>query len=68
MSDDGPGISPEALGRIFDPFYTTKPTGMGLGLSIAQQLVAESATRLEVVSTPGVQTTFAVVCPPASFF
>ena len=68
VSDDGPGISPDVLGRVFDPFFTTKPTGTGLGLSIAQQLVAESSARLEVLSTPGVQTTFTVVCAPASFY
>ena len=61
--DDGPGIAPADLPRIFDPFFTTKPTGTGLGLSIAQQIVSESRGRLEVTSTRGGPTTFAVVVP-----
>jgi C4-dicarboxylate-specific signal transduction histidine kinase len=34
VQDSGPGLKPECLDHIFDPFYTTKPTGMGMGLSI----------------------------------
>ncbi|HTJ84153.1 MAG TPA: ATP-binding protein [Polyangiaceae bacterium] len=66
--DDGPGISADLLDRIFDPFYTTKPTGTGLGLSIAQQIVNENGARLEVASGPG-GTTFSIVVavePPTS--
>ncbi len=61
--DDGSGIPPEILGQIFDPFFTTKASGTGLGLSIAQQIVSENGARLEVVSTPGVTTSFAIVVP-----
>ena len=61
--DDGPGITADHLGQIFDPFFTTKPSGTGLGLSIAQQIVNENSARLEVVSTPGVSTTFAITVP-----
>lgn len=61
VEDDGVGIAPELIGRIFDPFFTTKSTGTGLGLSIAQQIVSENGARLEVTSSPGVSTTFAVV-------
>src|SRR5881409_3084651 len=41
VSDDGPGIAPEHLPRIFDPFYTTKPLGKrtGLGLTISHRIV-----------------------------
>jgi hypothetical protein len=34
VRDSGPGLSPESLERLFDPFYTTKPGGMGMGLSM----------------------------------
>ncbi len=40
VSDRGPGIAPEHLRKVFDSFFTTKPTGMGLGLSIARTIVA----------------------------
>jgi len=39
VCDNGPGLTPEQRRRIFEPFYTTKPTGTGLGTSIAQRLV-----------------------------
>ncbi|HEU4412444.1 MAG TPA: ATP-binding protein [Polyangiaceae bacterium] len=65
VTDDGPGIAPDALGRVFDPFYTTKPRGTGLGLAIAQRLVAENGGRLVVSSEPGVATTFRLVLPAA---
>lgn len=64
VSDDGPGIPPDVAARIFDPFFTTKPTGTGLGLSIAQQIVSENGARLEVSSSRGGPTTFAVVITP----
>ena len=41
VDDDGPGVAPELSDRLFEPFETTKPCGMGLGLSLAAQ-VAES--------------------------
>jgi CheY-like chemotaxis protein len=62
VSDSGMGIAPENLGRVFDPFYTTKPvgTGTGLGLSICQSIVAEHHGRIEVESVRGRGTTFRV--------
>lgn len=63
VTDDGPGIAAEALTRVFDPFYTTKPQGTGLGLAIAQRLVFENGGHLYVSSTPEVVTTFRVVLP-----
>ena len=39
VSDCGPGVPAEAEGRIFNAFYTTKPNGMGLGLSVARTIV-----------------------------
>jgi signal transduction histidine kinase len=61
VSDAGPGIAPEIMAHIFDPFFTTKAAGLGLGLSIAQQLVSENAGRLEVASARGGPTAFTLV-------
>jgi PAS domain S-box-containing protein len=41
VRDEGPGISPDILGRIFDPYFTTKPQGNGLGLTIAYSIVSK---------------------------
>jgi signal transduction histidine kinase len=66
VTDDGPGIPPELRERIFDPHFTTKSEGSGLGLSIAQRLVTEAGGRLECVSTEGKGTTFTVYLPVVS--
>jgi signal transduction histidine kinase len=63
--DSGMGISPEHLGNIFDPFYTTKKDGegTGLGLSVSYSIVEKHGGRIEVRSTPGQGTTFSVFLP-----
>jgi two-component system, NtrC family, sensor kinase len=65
IADSGCGIAPDALPRIFDPFYTSKPIGRGtgLGLAIAYRIVAKHHGRIEVSSEPGVGSTFRVVLP-----
>jgi two-component system sensor histidine kinase PilS (NtrC family) len=61
--DDGPGISAEDLPRIFDPFYTRRPGGSGLGLSIAHRAVQAHGGALIASSNIGEGATFALVLP-----
>jgi two-component system sporulation sensor kinase A/two-component system, sporulation sensor kinase E len=63
VEDDGPGIAAEDLGKIFQPFFTTKYTGTGLGLSISQSLIEQHGGRIEVDSAPGRGTTMFVFLP-----
>jgi PAS domain S-box-containing protein len=65
VSDTGAGMSPEVMGRLFTPFFTTKPIGVGtgLGLSICQRIVNAAGGQIEVESEPGKGTTFRVVLP-----
>jgi len=67
VNDDGPGIAPEHLPRIFDPFYTTKPLGQrtGLGLTISHRIVTELGGTLTCVSVVGQGATFIVRLPIA---
>jgi PAS domain S-box-containing protein len=63
ISDNGPGIPPEVLEHILDPFYTTKENGSGLGLSIAHTIIREHEGALQVESRVGRGTTFRIVFP-----
>jgi nitrogen-specific signal transduction histidine kinase len=64
--DDGPGIEPADLPRIFDPFYTRRHGGSGLGLSIAHRAVQAHGGALIAHATPGAGATFAMVLPRRS--
>jgi len=63
VADNGPGIPADKLEHIFDPFWSTKGKGMGLGLAICRDLVEGHAGRIEVESTVGQGTTFTVRLP-----
>jgi signal transduction histidine kinase len=65
VSDNGPGMPPEVLSRIFDPWFTTKDRqqGTGLGLNIVQRLVKAARGAVHVKTIPGQGTTFTVYFP-----
>jgi PAS domain S-box-containing protein len=63
VSDTGTGIPADQLNRIFEPFYTTKKRGTGLGLMIVQRIVREHGGRIDVESQTGQGTTFRVWLP-----
>ena len=63
ISDTGPGISPEELSKVFDPFYTTKRTGTGLGLSVSYGIIQDHHGTVDVQSVPGHGTTFVLAFP-----
>lgn len=64
--DTGPGIASDKLERIFQPYFTTRAGGSGLGLPTARRLVEAHGGRLEVHSEPGAGTDFTIVLPGLS--
>lgn len=63
FSDEGCGIREEDLPKIFQPWYTTREAGIGLGLAITERIIREHGGEIAVASTPGTGTTFTVVLP-----
>jgi len=62
--DEGKGISAEDLAKIFQPYFTTKDVGIGLGLAITERIIKEHSGEILVESTPGRGTLFTVLLPP----
>ncbi len=65
ITDGGSGIAPEHLSRVLEPFFTTKPNGSGLGLTICRSIVWEAGGTINIQSEPGKGTQVDVTVPPA---
>jgi nitrogen fixation/metabolism regulation signal transduction histidine kinase len=63
VADEGGGIAPEDLEKIFQPYFTTKEAGIGLGLAITERIVKEHRGTIRVTSEPGRGTLFTIVLP-----
>jgi len=66
IADTGHGMTKETLERVFDPFYTTKMTGRGLGLAAVLGIISGHHGAIRVESTPGTGTTFTLIFPPSA--
>ena len=65
VTDTGVGIPPENMEKLFEPLFTTKTKGIGLGLAVSRKLVEANAGRIEVQSEPGKGSIFTVYLPVA---
>lgn len=65
VADSGPGVAPELRERVFEPFFTTRARGTGLGLAVARQIVEAHGGRIDVVDRPQGGARF-VICLPAA--
>ncbi|MBP8985967.1 MAG: hypothetical protein KBG12_09525, partial [Syntrophobacterales bacterium] len=63
VSDTGPGIGKDEVSRIFDPYFTTKSSGTGLGLAVVHKVVEAHGGELQVESVPGKGTTVSILLP-----
>lgn len=66
VKDDGVGIPPEVVARLFEPFFTTRAPGLGLGLAVVHGIVAAHAGSIDVQTTPGQGATFRISLPLVS--
>jgi signal transduction histidine kinase len=64
--DTGSGITPEQMGRLFEPLFTTKARGIGLGLAVSRSLLQANGGSISVESVPGLGTTMSVSLPAAN--
>ncbi len=65
IADDGCGMEPEVLDKVFTPYYTTRRDGTGLGLAIVQRIVEDHEGRIEIESEPGKGTAVSIDLPAA---
>jgi signal transduction histidine kinase len=63
--DEGPGLSPEVLARVFEPFYSTKEKGMGIGLYLSKKIIEAHGGTIEALSREGGGAEFRIVLPGA---
>lgn len=61
--DTGEGITPEDLKKVFQPYFTTKPLGIGLGLALTKRIIEEHHGKIEIISTPGKGTKVTLTLP-----
>lgn len=66
VKDTGVGIPEENMGRLFEPLFTTKPQGTGLGLSVCKRIVEAHGGKIKVASEVGKGTTFSIEIPEAT--
>ena len=66
VADGGAGLAPEKLEQVFEPFYTTKPHGMGLGLAVCRTIVTAHGGKLWATNNPGRGATFHFTLPAAA--
>jgi len=66
IADSGPGIAPDALARLFEPFFTTRASGLGLGLSLCESLASGMGGRLEAAHHAPRGAVFTLLLPLAS--
>jgi signal transduction histidine kinase len=65
VADTGPGLAAADLERVFEPFYTTKPEGIGIGLALSRSIVDAHGGRLWATANPGPGATFHLTLPVA---
>jgi two-component system sensor histidine kinase HydH len=63
IKDNGSGISADDLGKIFDPYFTTKPKGTGLGLAIVHKIIEAHQGQIKARSIIGQGTVFSIILP-----
>ncbi|HPJ44213.1 MAG TPA: ATP-binding protein [Spirochaetota bacterium] len=63
VTDNGPGIPDDIIDKIFDPYYSTKPGGTGLGLTICHSIISQHGGEISVCAKPGKETSFIIRLP-----
>jgi C4-dicarboxylate-specific signal transduction histidine kinase len=63
VSDSGTGIAPDVIAKVFEPFYTTKPNGMGMGLSVSRTIIDAHGGRMWAENAPSGGAVFKVLLP-----